>query len=311
MSFQVITPGVLGLLQDAGRYGQHGIGLTTGGPADAWAFAICQRLLDNDPNATLLEIGFGGLELEARVATTLCLTGADMPLYINDKPCDSWCTHHVQQGDRIRTGYAQSGCRAYLGVAGGFLITPQFGSTATVVRESIGGLTGDKLTAGDILPCKQQPHNTLIRLADSDIPDYPQQLNLRLILGYQQDDFDPLQQQRFFSTEYEVTERSDRMGYCLQGTPIACNTSRLLSEGICLGAVQIPADGQPIVLLHDRQTIGGYPKIGSVLSLDCARLTQLRPGNTVTFESISPEDAHNALHLAARQLNNITLEQPK
>jgi allophanate hydrolase subunit 2 len=107
-----------------------------------------------------------------------------------------------------------------------------------------------------------------------------------------------LQQRRFFSHKYTVSERCDRMGYRLEGPAITCDIEGILSEGICFGAIQIPADGQPIVLLNDRQTIGGYPKIGSALSLDAAQLAQLTPGGSVHFAPISPHGAHNALHLA-------------
>jgi len=119
-----------------------------------------------------------------------------------------------------------------------------------------------------------------------------------VIPGYQQAHFSRLQQRRFFSHAFTVSERCDRMGYRLEGPAITCDIDGILSEGICFGAVQIPADGQPIVLLNDRQTIGGYPKIGAVLSLDAARLAQLRPGDTVHFAPINQHAAHNALHLA-------------
>ena len=122
---------------------------------------------------------------------------------------------------------------------------------------------------------------------------------MRVIPGYQQRHFSRYQQRRFFSHAFEVSERCDRMGYRLEGPAIHCDIEGILSEGICFGAIQVPADGQPIVLLNDRQTIGGYPKIGSALSLDCAHLAQLRPGGTVHFAPISPHAAHNALHLAA------------
>jgi allophanate hydrolase subunit 2 len=122
---------------------------------------------------------------------------------------------------------------------------------------------------------------------------------VRVIPGYQQAHFPRYEQRRFFSHAYTVSDRSDRMGYRMEGPAIACDIEGILSEGICLGAIQIPADGQPIVLLNDRQTIGGYPKIGSALSLDLAQMAQLQPGGTVYFTPITPHAAHNALHLAA------------
>ena len=157
MSLTVTQPGILSLLQDGGRVGQHRIGLTNGGPLDPQAFACCNQLLQNPTGATAVEISFGGLQLEATVDTYICLTGAVMTLRINNQEQPRWEVLAVKAGDSIGIEFAEQGCRAYLGVAGGFQIPESFGSTATVVREKIGGLTGDKLQAGDQLPCAEVP----------------------------------------------------------------------------------------------------------------------------------------------------------
>ncbi|MCB1855730.1 MAG: biotin-dependent carboxyltransferase [Halieaceae bacterium] len=302
----MIQPGILSLLQDRGRFGRHRIGLTNGGPLDPHAFAWCNRLLDNDPNATVVEVSFGGARFRSRVDTFVCVTGATMPLRINNRELPRWAVHPVAAGDEISLDFADSGCRAYLGVADGFSVAPSFGSTATVMREAIGGLCGDKLRAGDLLTCAAVAQRKRHYLHPASQPRYQDRVTVRVIPGYQQARFSRLQQRRFFSHAYTVSERSDRMGYRLEGPAIHCDIGGILSEGICAGAVQIPADGQPIVLLNDRQTIGGYPKIGSALSLDTARLAQLRPGGIVHFAPVSPHGAHNALHLAHSQ----ALRQP-
>lgn len=299
MSLVVTQPGILSLLQDAGRHGHHRIGLTNGGPLDPEAFVLCNRLLQNPDGATAIEISFGGLQLEAGANTAICVTGAGMPLTINGREQPCWEVLPIEAGDRLALGFAEHGCRAYLGVAGGFDIPPSFGSSATVMRESIGGLTGDRLQTGDRLPCKASGDRRRLYLPERDRPHYQDLVTVRVIPGYQQRHFSRYQQRRFFSHAFEVSERCDRMGYRLEGPAIHCDIDGILSEGICFGAIQVPADGQPIVLLNDRQTIGGYPKIGSALSLDCAHLAQLRPGGTVHFAPISPHAAHNALHLAA------------
>ncbi|MDH4039115.1 MAG: biotin-dependent carboxyltransferase family protein [Gammaproteobacteria bacterium] len=307
MSLEVIAPGVLSLLQDRGRFGAHRIGLTNGGPLDPEAFNYCNRLLGNDPGSTLVEISFGGGHFRPTVDTFICVTGASMPLTINGAEMPLWAVLPVKAGDDIRLDFAERGCRAYLGTAGGFSVAPSFGSTATVVRENIGGLGGDKLKAGDSLPCAAVSGRRCYYLPPEHQPRYQDMVTLRVIPGYQQAHFSRLEQRRFFSHGYTVSERCDRMGYRLEGPAIACDIEGILSEGICLGAIQIPADGQPIVLLNDRQTIGGYPKIGSALSLDTARLAQLRPGGTVHFAPISPHGAHNALHLAHSMSGRRTL----
>jgi len=298
MSFEVIQPGMLTLLQDAGRFGQHAIGLTTGGPLDPQAYELCNRLLQNPSNSTALEVSFGGLHLRAQVDTFTCVTGATMPLRINDEEKAQWQVHKVCAGDIVSLDFATEGCRSYLGVADGFDITASFGSSATVVREKLGGLNGDKLQVGDHLPCRAVTARPELYLPLSQQPTYQDRVTVRVIPGYQEKHFSRLQQRRFFSHSFCVSGRSDRMGYRLEGPSIECDIEGILSEGICYGAIQIPADGQPIVLLNDRQTIGGYPKIGAALSLDAAKLAQLTPGAIVNFAPISVHAAHNALHLS-------------
>ncbi len=291
--FSVKQPGLLSLLQDRGRFGAHNLGLTTGGPLDSLAFDWANRLLHNDANATCLEISFGGLVLEAELDTSIVITGATAPCKLNGEAITQWQTQPIHTGDKLEIGFATAGTRSYLAVNGGFDIRASFGSSSTVVREKIGGLHGDKLQAGDHLPCNSLTLAKNYCLAEADRPSYGDSASLRVVPGYQQAAFDPLQQWRFFNTEYSLSERCDRMGFRLEGETVHSNMVGMLSEGICHGAIQIPADGQPIVLMNDRQTIGGYPKIGAVIPQDTARLSQLSPGSKVRFEAISIEQAHN------------------
>lgn len=294
MSYLTVKkPGLLTLIQDRGRYGAHNLGLTNGGPLDPLAFDWANRLLANASNASCLEISFGGLTLESNVDSFIAITGAELTCKLNGQDIEQWRTHPIKQNDLLEFGYATAGVRAYLAISGGFNITPSFGSSATVVREKIGGLNGDKLQTGDELPCRPNSTQESLSVAPIDQPEYGDYATLRVVLGYQQQAFDAIQHLKFFSSEYLVTERSDRMGFRLEGESIHSDMVGMLSEGICHGAIQIPADGQPIVLMNDRQTIGGYPKIGSVIPVDTARLAQLQPGSRVKFESISLEDAHN------------------
>jgi len=296
--FTVIKPGILTLITDLGRFGYHRIGLTSGGPVDPTAFRWANRLLGNDENASLLEVSIGGLSLEAQLDTALVVTGATAALKINGLDAEMWRSHRIKAGDKIDLGFASEGCRCYLAVAGGFKVDAEFGSSTTVVRESIGGLNGDKLSTGDLLPCTAQTNHPLNILPEELRPTYGRDINLKVIPGYQQHYFSRFQQRQFFSSEYEVSDRCDRMGYRLTGAAIKPSIDGILSEGICLGAIQVPADGQPIVLLNDRQTIGGYPKIGSMVSLDVARLGQCMPGAKISFEPVTIDSAHNALCLA-------------
>ncbi len=287
---RVIKPGIYSLLQDSGRYGQQSIGLTTGGPLDRSAFRCANLLCENPQNSACIEVTVGGLIVESTVKTTLTVTGADIPLRINKQPAALWQSHSINPGDLIELGFARSGSRAYLAVSGGFQAEPLFNSVATVPREGLGGLhaDGSALKAGDILPCQPIEDTSLWQLPEKLRADYSQNsARLRVVLGYQQESFSETQKQCFFRSQYSVTKYSDRMGYRLEGAEIIPAIKGILSEGICLGAIQFPPDGQPIVLLNDRQTMGGYPKIGSVLSLDIGKLAQLSAGGTVHFEPIS------------------------
>ena len=289
--FAVNQPGLLSLLHDRGRYGAHNLGLTTGGPLDSLAFDWANRLLGNDINATCLEISFGGLSLAAETGTSFVITGAQAPCKLNGESIPLWQTQDIQPGDKLEIGFTSAGTRCYLAVRGGFDITPSFGSSSTVLREKIGGINGDKLQAGDHLPCSGDKLTAHCRLAEQEQPAYGDSARLRVVLGYQQAAFGPLQQWRFFNSEYRLSERCDRMGFRLEGETVHSDMVSMLSEGICHGAIQIPADGQPIVLMNDRQTIGGYPKIGAVIPIDTAGLAQLSPGAQVHFEEISIEQA--------------------
>jgi biotin-dependent carboxylase-like uncharacterized protein len=299
----VIQPGILSLIQDQGRFGQHHNGLTTAGPMDRsshnWANVLC----GNQKDCATIEVTMGGLVLESKLSTYFAVTGADVDLSINHQPVATWTLHKISVGDRIKLGFCRGGTRCYLAVAGGFDLLPTFGSVSTVCRESIGGLNGkgEPLKQNDELLCNNFPLATPRRLTSESIPKYlmetPDVTRLRVILGYQHNYFSDAQKQRFFNSEYAVSDLNDRMGYRLSGPPISASIDGILSEGICLGAIQIPADGQPIVLMNDRQTIGGYPKIGSVLSMDLDKLAQLPSQAMVRFEEISLEQSHNLLHL--------------
>jgi len=303
----VINPGVLSTIQDLGRFKQAHLGITTGGPADEAAYLWANRLLNNAKNSAVLELSFGGLKLISNSSTTIAIAGADAPLSINGQAKDNWQSYRVQPDDEIEIGFASNGCRIYLAVAGGFIIDKQFGSVSTVIREKIGGINGASIKPEQQLKFAQTNKRTLYRLSNTHIPNYLKKIQIRVITGYQFPFFNRDQTINFFTNEYQVSSQSDRMGYRLTGPRIKSDISKLFSEGICKGAVQIPPDGQPIVLANDRQTIGGYPKIGSAFSLDLHKLMQCTQGSKVSFEPISIHCAHNLLHLAKAKYHNTQL----
>lgn len=291
MTLRIHSTGPLCLLQDKGRYGHQSIGVSPGGPMDEHAFDWANRLLSNDPNAAQLEITLGQFRCTFHATTMMSLTGADMTSRLNGQLIKPWQSYVVHTGDRLEMAMARTGLRAYLAVKGGFKVPTPLNSCATVVRDGLGGNDGKGgvLTANSVVRysvnnkqllseaglCKQVPSHF--------IPSYERNVKIGVIPGYQYDDFSCEQRDRFFSSTYTVSTHIDRMGYRLSGNAIKCERNNLISEGIALGAIQIPSDGQPIVLMRDRQTIGGYPKIGCVTHTDISRLAQCLPGSTIEF----------------------------
>lgn len=303
----VHNPGVLALVQDAGRLGQHRLGLTVGGPMDPFAFRWANRLCSNKEDVTAVEISIGGFVAEFSQNTQIAITGAEADIRINGQTFPMWQTLTIQAGDELKIGFASSGCRIYLAVQGGFQVAPQFESSATVVREAIGGLDGKALTKSCSLPLAPWEKQTHLLLPKGLRPNYKSEKPLRVVLGYQHESFSTLDKALFFSSDYTVSERMDRMGYRLTGPECRSSISGMLSEGICHGAIQLPPDGQPIVLLNDRQTIGGYPKMGSMIALDTGRLAQMTQGNKVSFEAITVEEAHKINVLERHKEANIQM----
>jgi len=303
MSFRIIDPGPMTLIQDAGRHGYQHLGVTTGGPMDEQAFDWGNWLLGNPRGVAALEITFGMLVMEAESEMTLALTGADLGARLNNTPLPSWQTFVARPGDRLSFSRPVRGLRAYLAMSGGIRASARLGSVATVPREQLGGLNGDgqPLQRGDRLqPLWDQPRERR-NLPERAIPDYSEPLRLGLIPGYQYDHFSVAQRMNFLTSRYTLTPNMDRMGYRLSGPAVSHEQSGIISEGIALGAVQVPQDGQPIILMRDRQTIGGYPKMGCVFSLDLARLSQKLPGDQVEFTLLDAAEAENRRMLYDRQ----------
>ncbi|MBD2859842.1 biotin-dependent carboxyltransferase [Spongiibacter sp. KMU-158] len=293
MSFTIKKAGPLTLLQDAGRFGFQHIGIGVGGPADERAFAWANHLLSNPYNTATLEITLGPFELLANAATQIALAGADMAATLNGKAIANWSTHTLSAGDTLFLYPAKQGLRAYLAVVGGFHCQPVFGSCSTAMREKLGGLSGQgaAIKSGDSLEFTASAQRLKRQVPPDFIPDYTAPLSLGLLPSYQYGQFTNAALDVFLNNEFQVSAESNRMGYRLNGPAVEAPQGELVSEGISLGAIQITPAGQPIVLLQDRQTMGGYPKIGCISALDAARLGQCRPGSRLRFYLSKMEDA--------------------
>ncbi|MBH8578703.1 biotin-dependent carboxyltransferase family protein [Bisbaumannia pacifica] len=293
---RVEQAGPLALLQDAGRFGVRRLGVTQGGPADPHAWAWANRLAGNSWGAAVLEITLGGLTLVAERDAWLALAGADLGATLDGEPLTPWRRFRLGAGQRLAFAMPRAGLRAYLAVPGGFHAEAELGSLACVVREGLGGHRGEgrALAAGDALAFRAAGQPSGPEEAPPAVrPDYAAEPRLALIPGAQIAAFRGSSLFAAFHHPWRVDARADRMGVRLTGPKLECAIDSLVSEGIGLGAVQVPPDGQPIVLLNDRQTIGGYPRLGSLTPLACARLAQCQPGQRLWLRPQGREAAHN------------------
>lgn len=283
---EVVKPGQLSLIQDIGRFGITPLGVTQGGPLDEYAYCWSNLLLGNPAGCPTLEITLGQAEYRFTKGCMVAICGGDLQAKLDDQPVQNWSSFYVSKGQTLKFGLPVNGLRAYLAVAGGFAVEPHLGSTSTVLREKLGGLhqDGTPLVAGDVLPLGMPQHKTEPKqVSFRFIPDYNLPLRLRVIESYQAQEFTKEARRSFYRNTYSVSQSSDRMGYRLAGQPVTPPRNGVISEGIALGSIQIPPDGQPIVLLNDRQTLGGYPKIGVLARIDQPRIAQAKPGHSVKF----------------------------
>ncbi len=283
---EVIRPGIISMMEDRGRFGYGDIGITQSGMADLYSGALANKLLGNAPYTPLLEISLGGAEFVSHIDTCISITGANSTLSINGRTRKPWRSHRIEPGDTIKISMASRGQRIYLAVKGGFDLPPELGSRSTTTKEGF----GHNLQAGKMLLCHEHTCRTSTLIPQELIPKFGTTLRLRLLPGYQWDIFSDRGKDLFFSSPYEVTTNTDRMGCRLSGESIGADM-QIISEPIAYGAVQIPPDGQPIIMLNERQTIGGYPKLGSIIPMDTYMLSQAQPGTKVTFEQISLTEA--------------------
>ncbi|SDX54226.1 antagonist of KipI [Marininema mesophilum] len=287
--------GLLTTIQDQGRFGYQQFGMVVAGAMDAFSHQVANCLVGNSRREATLEITMMGPVLRFGEDIWIALTGADLSPQVAGKAIPMWKSYLVKAGESLSFGKIRDGVRSYLAVAGGFAVEPVMGSRSTYLKAGIGGWKGRALEKGDKLPVGL-PSTTECHsrwLAPDQRPHYPKPISLRVVLGPQASSFTEKALHTFLSSSYEITPRSDRMGYRLQGSPLHHReTADILSDATAPGSIQVPADGQPIILMADRQTTGGYGKIATVISTDLPLLAQAAPGQQVTFQSIEVEEAH-------------------
>ncbi|PMY40264.1 MULTISPECIES: biotin-dependent carboxyltransferase family protein [Pseudomonas] len=291
LTIEASTP--LCLLQDAGRFGVRHLGVTQGGALDWVSMSWANWLLGNALDAPVIEITLGGFSVVAEELCLLALAGADLGACIDERPLSPGRSFILQKGQRLRFTQPYQGARAYLAAPGGFNAPKVLGSCASVVREELGGLDGfgRPLAAGARLEYCGAGTN-LKALSGKQLPDLQSKAPLEVILGAQIGQFSGQSLFDAFNSAWTLDSRADRMGMRLLGPSLRYQGAPMISEGIPLGAIQVPPDGQPIVLLNDRQTIGGYPRLGALTPLALARLAQCLPGSEVRLTPVVQETAY-------------------
>ena len=290
---RIADPGPQTTVQDLGRPGHLREGIPPSGPMDARAFVLANRLAGNPDGAAGLECTLVGPRFTVDAACAIAVTGADAPVTVNGEAAPTGVTLVLKPGDTVRIGAARGGVRIYVAVSGGLDVPPALGSRATYLRGRLGGVEGRSLKRDDVLRVFPAPLPPVRRLAGPEIPAFEAEPVIRVVLGPQADRFTAEGVAAFLGGPYEMLPQSDRMGARLAGPRIAhVRGHDIVSDGIALGSIQVPGDGQPIVLLVDRQSTGGYTKIATVGSFDIGRIGQVKPGQRVRFRAVDVAEAH-------------------
>ena len=314
MSLEVIEVSGLATIQDSGRTGWRRFGVPASGPMDMFAFRAANALAGNNPNDAVIEIGLGDITFRALRDCVVSVAGVgyDLSIYIWGFPL--WSSYYVRAGWTIRFNKLDSGMWAYLAMSGGVQTQPMLGSRSTYLRGHFGGLDGRQLQVGDILR-SAKPSRSLNELAARTLPEearpaYNDNPVVDMILGPQEKHFTDESITTFMSHEYSMSTTSDRMGYRLEGAALKHrSTAELISEGMTIGAIQIPSNGQPIVMMADCPTTGGYPKIGTVASVDFPLLAQCVPNKSrIRFRETTVAKAQKKYRASMNGLNEGILE---
>jgi antagonist of KipI len=294
---QVLVPGLFTTVQDLGREGFGPFGVSASGAADAVSLRIGNRLVGNGEGAAGLEMTLLGGTFLFPEGAVGALAGSDFGASLDGKPVELWTAFEARPGQTLRMGPTRSGARCYLCVRGGIDVKLFLGSASTHILSGLGGYEGRALRKGDVLNIGAASGSTRERsLTAQALKNLSPRKVLRVTPGPQSDWFPEPAQQTFYASTYRVAEESNRMGLRLEGAAIpALASGEMISEGVALGAVQVPEGGLPIILFVEQQTTGGYPKIANVISADFHSLGQLRPRDEIRFERVEWETARDLL----------------
>ena len=297
-ALEILQPGMLTTVQDTGRYGYQRFGMPVAGAMDGFALRAANRLVGNADRAAGLEITALGPQIRLLDDVCLAIAGAAVAPLLDGEAVPMWQPVIAPAGGLLAFQAPRDGLRAYLAVAGGVAVPAVMGSRSTYIKAGIGGHEGRALAAGDALSA-YEPAGALSarrRMPEGGIPAYGGKAELRVVLGPQNAAFTRQGIRTFLTGEYAVSIHSDRMGYRLEGPAIEHRAGAdIISDGAPMGAVQVPGDGKPIILLADRGTTGGYTKIAAVITADLDKVAQAMPGGAFTFRAVSLDEARAAL----------------
>lgn len=298
-SMKILHPGLLTTVQDKGRYGYQAFGVPVSGVMDRYSMYLANYLVGNNISEAVLEVTLMGPGIEFLCDTLIGVTGAGFKMFLNDEQVGINETIEVKKWDILSVRSPGEGIRGYIAFAGGIDVPVVMESKSTYIRGSFGGYKGRKLKEGDLLEIGKKPSKYLFRKIPSEIVKniYEKDV-LDTIIGPDIDKFTKEGIEVFLNSEYTITGQCDRMGYRLDGNKIEhADNADIISSPVQFGTVQVPGDGKPIVLMADRQTSGGYAKIGCVSSVDLACLSQKKPGDKIRFREISVEQAQRNYRL--------------
>lgn len=319
----IVKQGLSDTIQDLGRFGYQKFGVVTSGAMDAHSHRIANLLVGNAETDSTIETTLVGPHIAFEEEAIIAICGGDLQPTIDGVAVDMWKPVFIQKNDVLTFGGARSGSRAYLAVAGGFRVASMMNSQSTYLKASIGGFKGRTLQKGDTIYFNER--STLAealfkalsqgkrqmsgwRPSSILLPTLTNDYEIRFMKGRQYHLFNEESKHCFVNEKFTVSSQSDRMGYRLKGAALLQLTpSELISEAVSFGSVQVPPDGNPIILAADCQTTGGYPKIGQIAAVDLSLIAQAKPGNQFSFREISLETAQSIVIRREKSLRNLKL----
>lgn len=328
MCIEILSPGLLTTIQDLGRYGFRKYGVIVSGSMDSFSHRVANLLVGNDEGEATLEVTLMGPKILIKENCLISICGANLSAKINNCEAQLWRPMYVKAGSVLSFGKCLSGTRSYIAFAGSFNINKTMDSKSTYLRAAIGGFCGRALKQGDIINLNKptvegtQITNKLCEINNNNnnnnncftspkwfvsadfLPKYSSSPIVRVIRGGQFEYFNEESKSSLFNSKFDITPQSDRMGYRLNGCNLQLKTPLdMISEAVAQGAIQVPPDGNPIILLADRQTTGGYPKIAETISIDIPILAQLKPGDVVSFCEVSLDEAQELYIMREKNIN--------